>query len=334
MNNQNKSKPSIFVASSSEGLYVAYDLQEKLSRVADLTVWDQDVFRAGQYIMDELDRQISSVDFGIFIFGFEDIAIIREEAHKVSRDNVIFELGLFAGKLGRDRCFIVQPSLDEKIHLPSDLLGITTLSYDASRNNSLAAVGPVCNQITRIIGKKGPIGSLEFIGSKRTPKNLFLKSLIEATLETACRGIGVPWTPHDSRLRAFIFRKVGKDLICSHNWAQNPVKEAVGILKFNLNDEKDADSTIIRAAKSRDGAVIRKVIDPIKQKELSERKQVKSTLKLVLAAPIYDVNGDLWGVVDFNTSNDKGEKILNTEEAEALVHQLTQHLKLIFSIDT
>lgn len=70
------------------------------------------------------------------------------------RDNVVFELGLFIGRLGRERCFIVIPKgSEDEIHLPSDLLGITPALYEPNRQdkNLVAALGPAATKITRMI---------------------------------------------------------------------------------------------------------------------------------------------------------------------------------------
>lgn len=84
---------------------------------------------------------------------------LRKKEYMVPRDNVIFELGLFMGRLGPDRTFMVIPrgTKVKDMHLPTDLLGITTADYDPDRydKNWLAALGPACNKIRRQIDNKG-----------------------------------------------------------------------------------------------------------------------------------------------------------------------------------
>ena len=68
---------------------------------------------------------------------------------------MIFELGLFMGALTRKRTFIVSPrGVDIKI--PSDLLGITKLTYKSGAKDELPSlIAPVCDEIRKIIEKTG-----------------------------------------------------------------------------------------------------------------------------------------------------------------------------------
>jgi hypothetical protein len=74
------------------------------------------------------------------------------------RDNVLFELGLFMGRLGRSRTFILHQRVPAP-KIPSDLAGVTTAVYDWPRQddrNYLAAVGPACDNIRQVIRELGP----------------------------------------------------------------------------------------------------------------------------------------------------------------------------------
>ncbi len=143
--------PRLFIASSKEGLDTAYHLQENLEFDAEVTVWTQGIFKPSRQTMADLSDAMKATDFAAFIFNPDDVLLMRGSPMPAARDNVIFELGLFAGYLGIEKCFIIQPRDEQQLHLPSDLLGLTTLSYDPSRSdrNLLAALAPTSNKIKR-----------------------------------------------------------------------------------------------------------------------------------------------------------------------------------------
>jgi tetratricopeptide (TPR) repeat protein len=155
-------KPKIFIGSSVEGLSVAYSIQQNLTHDADVTVWDQGVFELSKTTIESLLEILGKSDFGIFVFSPDDISIIRKEGKNVVRDNVLFEFGLFIGKIGRERVFFIIPS-DTDLHLPTDLIGITPGKYNPNREDKSlqAATGPVCHQIRLQIKKTGNISNEE-----------------------------------------------------------------------------------------------------------------------------------------------------------------------------
>lgn len=147
---QPRRKPRLFIGSSSEALQVASAMQELLGDSAEVTIWNQAVFELSATVIEGLVEAIELFDCAAFVFSPSDVATIREQQFAVVRDNVLFELGLFSGRLGRDRCFIVQPE-GEPLRLPTDLLGIVVAKYDSHRSdeNLVAALGPACNRIRR-----------------------------------------------------------------------------------------------------------------------------------------------------------------------------------------
>jgi hypothetical protein len=141
-------KPRVFIGSSSESLATAYAVQELLPDM-EVTVWTQGIFRLSSSILDDLIEVLDNTDFGVFVFTPNDLITIREQQFQAVRDNVVFELGLFVGRLGKNRSFFIVPKDRQDIRLPSDLLGVTPAEYDSNRQdgNLLAALGPACNRI-------------------------------------------------------------------------------------------------------------------------------------------------------------------------------------------
>lgn len=152
-----REKPRIFVGSSTEGLQTANAIQLLLEHDAEVTVWTQGVFEASSNSLDDLIEILDKIDFGVFVFSPDDISKIRQKKYLVARDNVIFEMGLFVGRLGKKRTLYVVPRERTNFHLPSDLIGVSPLDYDSNRSdgNIQAALGSACTKIRQRINQLG-----------------------------------------------------------------------------------------------------------------------------------------------------------------------------------
>ena len=131
------SKPTVYIASSHEGLDVAYALRRDLEDVADTLIWSEGVFAPGEYSLDSLLRSLDAVDFAILVITPDDLVSQRPGSATSPRDNVNFELGIFLGRLGRARTFIVMDEYDSSIRLPSDLVGITVARFRRRNHSNL-----------------------------------------------------------------------------------------------------------------------------------------------------------------------------------------------------
>ena len=149
-------KPSLFIGSSTEGLDVARAVRSLLSDVAEATLWNEGFFRPGGTFIDTLVNALPRFDFAALVLTPDDLIQSRDVASMGPRDNVLFELGLFMGRLGRARTFLVHQA-DEGLKLPSDLSGVTAATYEWPRQdrNYLAAVGAACDSIRQVIRDLG-----------------------------------------------------------------------------------------------------------------------------------------------------------------------------------
>jgi hypothetical protein len=138
------SKPTVCIRSSSEGLDVARALRINLNDEAEALIWSDLAFAVGEYSSETLLRELDMVDFAILVLTPDDLVLQRGGSATSPRENVIFELGLFMGRLGRSRTFVVMEDEDSSIRLPSDLAGVTVFRFRRpDSGNLLAALGPV-----------------------------------------------------------------------------------------------------------------------------------------------------------------------------------------------
>jgi predicted nucleotide-binding protein len=143
-----RARPQVFIGSSIECLDYARVLQDLMSDVVDCHVWKDDPeFQLGTFTLEALEARAKKSDFGVFVFGSDDIANIRGRKHAVTRANVVLEAGLFIGRLGRARTFIVRHA--DSLVL-SDLRGVTTATF-ASDPPERSEFGPIVTRITDAI---------------------------------------------------------------------------------------------------------------------------------------------------------------------------------------
>lgn len=148
-------KAKIFIGSSSESLNVAEAININLDHEMEVTIW-RNGFDLSQITLDALIQKANESDFSLFVFSPDDIALIRQQEKQIVRDNVLFELGLFIGAIGKERCFILKPR-GEELHLPTDLAGLTYADYEANRTDGdlPSAVNYACALIKKSVAKVG-----------------------------------------------------------------------------------------------------------------------------------------------------------------------------------
>ncbi len=148
--------PTMFIGSSLEGLEVARSIEVNLEKDAEITLWSNGVFGLNEGFLESLVNALEKFDFAVLVLTPDDLVTSRRKSAQAPRDNVMFELGLFMGRLGRNRTFIVC-SDSENMKLPSDLAGVNVTKYNSSRTdgNLISATSPSCTQIRKNIKELG-----------------------------------------------------------------------------------------------------------------------------------------------------------------------------------
>jgi CRP/FNR family transcriptional regulator, cyclic AMP receptor protein len=152
----------VFLGSSRESLPVAKAFKTRFVGAAktigvnvSVTIWSTGVFGASRFPIEDLEAQLGLCDFAFLVAAGDDTVSSRGKTSGAPRDNVVFELGLFMGALGRARTFLLVPrGMDLKI--PSDLLGVTPLQFDPGEPKLAKALRAPARELAAIVTDKGP----------------------------------------------------------------------------------------------------------------------------------------------------------------------------------
>jgi predicted nucleotide-binding protein len=123
-------KPHIFIGSSNESKHIAEQIEEDLSDIAHCKIWYKQ-FNLGNSAYEDLVSKLSLYDYGILVASSDDTSTSRGIVKPAPRDNILFEFGLFAGRFGRQRSFLMAES---GVRIPSDLNGITLPFFKSAKS--------------------------------------------------------------------------------------------------------------------------------------------------------------------------------------------------------
>lgn len=147
-------KRKLFIGSSSEELKLAEVAKSILEKDFDVTiwnekVWDTSVFKINQNFLSDLLKASLKFDFGILLGTNDDKVIFRGKEVMQPRDNILFELGLFTGRLGTSKCAFL---IDKEIKLLSDFSGLTLAQFNKA---DLGSFEIAVNQIKDLFVSSG-----------------------------------------------------------------------------------------------------------------------------------------------------------------------------------
>jgi CRP/FNR family transcriptional regulator, cyclic AMP receptor protein len=146
--------PQLFLGCTVEALPVAEALQVALQHAPfRVRPWTQGVFSASQYPLESLDAAVQASDVAAVVLSPDDRVESRGVEHMGPRDNVLFELGLFMGALGRGRTFLLKRR-GTTLKIPSDLLGLTLIEYGTD-DDLAVAVGAAATTLKGHVARLG-----------------------------------------------------------------------------------------------------------------------------------------------------------------------------------
>ena len=161
-------RPLVFIGSSKEGLSIAKAVQAELDYSAECMIWHQGVFGLNKGNLECLVESLGKFDFAILVLTPDDLVESRGDTRVTPRDNVLLELGIFIGGLGRNRTFMIVDRSAE-LKLPSDLAGITPATFQPPDGGTYrSAVGAACTEIGAAIcqlGRKNSTPPISISGS-------------------------------------------------------------------------------------------------------------------------------------------------------------------------
>lgn len=134
-------KKKLFIGSSTEELGLAQIAKSILEKDFDVTiwnenVWDTSVFKINQNFLSDLLKASLQFDFGILLGTNDDRVIFKGKEVMQPRDNVLFELGLFTGRLGTSKCAFL---IDKEVKLLSDFNGLSLAYFDKSQRDTFTS---------------------------------------------------------------------------------------------------------------------------------------------------------------------------------------------------
>jgi Predicted nucleotide-binding protein containing TIR-like domain len=148
-------RPRVFIGSSTEGLKIAKTIQLLLDQNCEVSIWSQGVFGLGEGSLEALVKSLDLFDFAILVLTPDDLVEMRGDIKQAPRDNVLLELGLFIGSLGRERSFAVYDR-NVNLRLPSDLAGVTMATYALHESGNLrSSLGAAVTLIEDVIDRLG-----------------------------------------------------------------------------------------------------------------------------------------------------------------------------------
>ncbi|MDE6697174.1 MAG: nucleotide-binding protein [Muribaculaceae bacterium] len=143
-------KPRIFIGSSSEGIKVAERVKAFFDDDFECFLWNDGIFKHNHGILETLLTSASLFDFGLMVVTKDDLSDVRGKLEFTPRDNVLFEYGLFLGRVGLDRAYMI---CEKGVKIPTDLKGINLAFFNTRKSTSKDRTPHATNSLEKELQK-------------------------------------------------------------------------------------------------------------------------------------------------------------------------------------
>ena len=206
-------KPRIFIGSSTEGLAVAERIKNFFEPIYECTIWNDGIFQYNDNFLDTLMKSASLFDFAFMVFSADDLVLVRDKIFENARDNVMFEYGLFLGRVGNQRAFIIK---DKVVKIPSDILGITLAEYETDdKGFATDSLETTLEQLKRKIDDNVRLGQLGLLPSTVIAISYFenfVKLVVDQIYPVPSEGVVMDKKYKSGKLRIVIPKDLDADM--------------------------------------------------------------------------------------------------------------------------
>ena len=152
-------KRKIFIGSSTESGKTAFLVKKCMEPDYECIVWDEGFFEMNSNIYHNLIKKSIAFDYAIFVGGPDDFVVRKStgEDKNAPRDNVYFELGLYAGILSPERSFFL---VHKNCKVASDLFGISLMFYEKDEE-----IKKHCKNLKKQISAEEKLGRITLLPS-------------------------------------------------------------------------------------------------------------------------------------------------------------------------
>lgn len=178
---QSEPAPRVFIGSSSAALGLARDIGVELVKGGEIEVqvWDEGILQSGDILLDGLLGFVNLFDFAVLVLSADDLTTSKGKRTESPRDNVVFELGMFMGVLGRRRAFpIIAFGETGDLKLPSDLDGFLSTRFQGAKLKDPAYLAEEIGKVRKEIVKRSKESPLSLLPSTGLAHGYFYNFLV------------------------------------------------------------------------------------------------------------------------------------------------------------